>query len=71
MIHQLLHRRIFRIQNTQRIAVQAALRFLIQQVLVRLKIRNQRLAVRRAFTRHTQGIDLQTHVQTQIIPQIA
>ena len=70
VIRELLHVRILRIENTERIEVKAVLRRFVQLILMRLKVLEERLAVRGAFRRLTERIDFKLHfLNAQRLPE--
>ena len=71
-VDHLLHRRVLGVQDAQRIAVQAALGFGVQDVFVFFQIHDQVGAVAVALFGIADRVQFETHVlQAQVIPQAA
>ena len=61
-LDQGLHRRIFGIQNAQRIQVQTPTRIFIQLIDVLLKVGDERRTVQLTFLGLTQAVQLESHI---------
>ena len=69
-VNQLLHRRVFGIENAQRVGVQPALGIGIQLVCMFFKVGDQCGAMLLAFLGLAQAIEFQPHIlQPQFLPQ--